>query len=122
MGQEVTRTGVADGWSRIIHYGGTAYVASNLLSTEKPEIEEEPEVNEVENNTVANEIANEVVQNTVTNEVVAEKTELEILQEEIGVLPEVGKNIAVQIYIVVTAVAIIVCGFGLYYINKKDVK
>lgn len=107
-GQEVTRTGVTDnGWSRIKYNNQEVFVATRLLSKEKPE---ETVENEVENNTVTNEI------------VEGEKTDLELIQSEIGVIPDVGNNIAVRMYFIVTLVAIsLVCG-GAYYINtnKKD--
>ena len=82
-GQEVTRTGYSStGWSRLNLNGTTVYVATRLLTSDS-----------VSNNIVENEITNE------TNEVAeGEKTELELLQENIGVLPEVGKNVAVKIY------------------------
>ena len=106
-GQEVTRTGVADnGWSRIKYNGKEVYVATRLLTKEKPDETSENEVN-----------------NTITNEIVDEnQTDLEIIQSEIGVIPDVGNNIAVTTYFIVTVLAIgLVCG-GIYYINinKKD--
>lgn len=108
-GEEVTVTGTADnGWTRIKYKNQDIYVATRLLVAEKPEEEEKPEENteEPENPT----------------EVPVEKTELEKLQENIGVLPEVGNNIATQIYILVAVVATISSFVGLYYINKKEVK
>ena len=106
-GQEVTRTGVANnGWSRIKYNGKEVYVATRLLTKEKPDETSENEVN-----------------NTITNEIVDEnQTDLEIIQSEIGVIPDVGNNIAVTTYFIVTVLAIgLVCG-GIYYINinKKD--
>ena len=59
---------------------------------------------------------------TTEEPIEGEKTELQILQEEIGVLPEVGNNIASTLYIVITTITIIVAFGGVYYINKKDVK
>lgn len=108
-GEEVAVTGTADnGWTRIKYKNQDIYVATRLLVAEKPEEEEKPEENteEPENPT----------------EVPVEKTELEKLQENIGVLPEVGNNIATQIYILVAVVATISSFVGLYYINKKEVK
>lgn len=106
-GQEITRTGVTDnGWSRIKYNGKDVFVLSTLITKEKPEEsdEEEPEENETEE-----------PENT-------EKTELQILQEEIGVLPEVGNNVATMIYIATTLITTIITLSGIYYINKKDVK
>lgn len=107
-GEEVTVTGTADnGWTRIKYKNQDIYVATRLLVDEKPEddeqVEEEPEENQNE------------------SEVPVEKTELEKLQEEIGVLPEVGNNIATEIYILVATIALAVSLSGLYYI-KKEVK
>lgn len=46
-GQEVTRTGIADnGWSRINNNGQVVYVASRLLTAEKPEEKPEEELPE----------------------------------------------------------------------------
>lgn len=106
-GQEVTRTGVVEnGWSRIQYNGNTVYVKSTLISKEKPEEEPEEKPEESEQ---------------TTEETPAEKTELQILQEEIGVLPEVGNNIATTIYTLVTIITLVLSLVGLYYI-KKDVK
>lgn len=99
-GEEVTRTGIADnGWSRINYNGQVVYCASKLLTTEKIEKTEE-NVDQNEN---------------------SEKTEEEILaeiKEEIGVLPEVGNNIATIIYIIITSVTIIGILAGIYYIRR----
>lgn len=111
IGEQVKRTGIADnGWSRINYGGKVVYVASNLLSP-KP-------VDEASNTT--NEVADE---NTVENEVVeGEKTDLELIQEEVGVYPEVGNNIAIDAYIVVTIIAILGVISGICYIklNNKE--
>lgn len=107
-GEEVTVTGTADnGWTRIKYKNQDIYVATRLLVAEKPE-EETPEENTEEPE--------------VPTEVPEEKTELEKLQENIGVLPEVGNNIATQTYILVTVIAAISSFAGLYHINKKEVK
>lgn len=107
QGEEVTRTGVADnGWSRLNYNGQTVYVATRLLTTEKQE----------ENTT--NEIAEE---NIVDTNEVTEKTDEEILaeiKEEVGVLPEVGNNIATTVYIIITSIAIIGILAGIYYIKR----
>lgn len=111
--QEVKRTGVGEnGWSRIDYNGTVAYVATRLLSTEKPEEVE----NEVDNNTVSNEV-NNVVDNEVnndTNNIVDD--ELGALQNEIGVIPEVGNNIAKNIYFIVLTLALIT----VLYMNYKS--
>lgn len=114
-GEEVTRLGVADnGWSKIKHNGSEVYVATRLLSSDEP-VEEE-------NTNTTNEVTNEVT-NQVTNEVVTEnKTELEQIKEEIGVLPEVGNNIATSIYKIVLLIAVImvVAIYRVYYKLNKD--
>ncbi len=110
-GQEITRTGVTDnGWSRIKYEGKDVFVLSSLITKEKPEEsdEEDPEETQPEDS------ENEVIE--------GEKTDLEILQEEIGVLPEVGNNISTTVYIVTTIISCLGVFVGLYYINKKDVK
>ena len=44
VGDSVTRTGIGDnGWSKITYNGQTAYVSTNLLTTEAPASQEEPE-------------------------------------------------------------------------------
>jgi len=103
-GQEITRTGIVEnGWSRLEYKGNTVYVKSSLISKEKPaeEPEEKPEESE-----------------QTTEEIPAEKTELQILQEEIGVLPEVGNNIATITFSLITVIALIVSLIGLYYIKR----
>ena len=103
-GQEVTRTGVVEnGWSRIEYKGSTVYVKSSLISKEKPEEEPEEKPEESEQ---------------TTEEVPAEKTELQILQEEIGVLPEDGNNIATITFSLITVIALVVSLIGLYYIKR----
>ena len=113
-GQEVTRTGTSTtGWSRIKYNGTTAYVATRLLSKEKPNEEVQNEVDT--ENTITNEVNTDItnsVDNVLTNE-----QKLAIIQEEVGVLPEVGINYATVAYIVITAFAIIVACVILY---KKE--
>ena len=113
-GQAVERTGYADnGWSRILYNGKTVYVASRLLTVEKPEEDEE----KVEN-TVANE---NVIDSTIINEEVEKLTEeemLNIIKEEVGVLPEVGTNVANVAYVIVTLMAICSLACGIIYIKK----
>lgn len=114
-GQEVERTGYADnGWSRILYEGKTAYVLSSLLSVDKPEDDKKPE-----ENTVANEVVKE---DTEINEDIeyklSEEEMLNIIKEEVGVLPEVGTNLANIAYIIVTTIVLsgIIC--ALIYIKK----
>ncbi len=115
-GQEVTRIGIGEnGWSKIKYNGQEYYVASNLLSKDEPTEDDNTVNNTIDNNTINN-------TNVVTNEMVeGNKTPLELVQEEIGVIPEVGNNIAIKIYIVITALAIMATSVGIYYLkfNKR---
>lgn len=106
-GQEVTRTGYADnGWSRIDYNGQTVYVASRLLTTESPD-----EVQNEENN-------ENVVENTnQTNEEL-----LANIQAEVGVLPEVGRNISKYIYVIIVISAVIMLFGSMYYIKVNNEK
>ena len=110
-GQPVERTGYAEnGWSRILYEGKTVYVASRLLVVEKPE--EDKVENKVENETV--------IDSTVINENVAVSQEemLNIIKEEVGVLPEVGTNAANVAYVVVTMIAMSGVVAGIIYTKK----
>lgn len=110
-GQEVTRIGIGEnGWSKIKYEGKEYYVASNLLTDTDPAEDDETNT------------TNTVDGNTVANEVVENKTELELVQEKIGVMPEVGNNTAIKLYIFVTMIAIMVISLGLYYINTNKNK
>lgn len=122
-GKSVKRTGVEGTWSRIVFNGKTAYVATRLLTTEEPEKPDTNTVNNtsVKNTTVAN---NTVVNNTVTNEVtdsnvISKEEMLNQIEQSVGVLPEVGNNIAVVMFSVISITSITVI-MGLYYKNKKD--
>lgn len=113
-GQEVERTGVGDnGWSRIKYNGNDVYVATRLLVTEKPEEIDEDSENKVNNENIVDE---NIVIDDVTE--MTEEEKLKELQEEIGVLPEVGNNIANYIYIIVTGIAILGIISGIIYIRK----
>lgn len=103
-GQEVTRIGVGDnGWSKINYNGKEVYVATRLLQSEplKEEEEKEPDEN-----------TDETQENTVDDE-------LATIKEKIGVLPEVGNNVAVYIYTIFAVVAVAISLYGIYYTNKK---
>ena len=127
-GQAVERTGYAEnGWSRILYNGKTVYVASRLLTVEKPEENQKTEENENIANTVDKEPSSS--DNAIDSENVdpTQMTEEEILKEiesEIGVLPEVGINVANIAYVAVTIMA--VCGLcaGIIYVvfikNKEE--
>ena len=94
-GEQLTRTGISSEWSRVIFNGKTAYVATDLLTTEEP-VEE------------TNEVANENVDD-----------EMAAIQRQVGVLPEVGTNVATTMYFVITLLAVAGVSGSLYYINKK---
>ena len=102
-GQEVTRTGTSAKWSRIEYNGKTAYVYNTLLSTEKPE---EPEENEVEN---------EVVEDD------GFKNELDLLKDDIGVLPEVGTNIATVSFVGIAIISLAVVLIVRFRITKNEI-
>lgn len=102
-GQEVTVVGVADnGWSKIKYNGKEVYIATRLLQSEA--VEEEPEEKEPEE------------PETTTPDT---SEELKEIKEVVGVLPEVGNNISVYVYLVFAIVATILSIYGIYYINKK---
>lgn len=108
-GKSVKRTGVEGTWSRIVFNGKTAYVATRLLTTEEPE---KPDTNIVNNTSVKN---TTVANNTVVNN----EEMLNQIEQSVGVLPEVGNNIAVVMFSVISITSITVI-MGLYYKNKKD--
>lgn len=95
----VIRTGVSSEWSRIVFNGKVAYVASKLLTTTPPDDEE----NTVEENTVENEISNE----------------LDTIKSEVGVLPEVGNNVSVQLFFVTTMISISIISSFIYLKIKE---
>jgi uncharacterized protein YgiM (DUF1202 family) len=99
LGDEVKVTGIGDnGWSKIEYKGEVAYVKSTLLVKEKPE---PPENNIIDNNAIDG--------NLIENDLLGS------LQNEIGVIPEVGKNYSEYIYIVITLTVLI----SVLYINFK---
>ena len=108
-GQEVERTGYSEnGWSRIKYNGKEVYVASRLLTTEKPEEDDDVEEN--------------IIDSTEINEEVEKLTEeemLNIIKEEVGVLPEVGTNVANIAYMIVTMIVIVGLTCGYIYIKKN---
>ena len=91
------------GWSKINYNGKEVYVATRLLQSEplKEEEEKEPDEN-----------TDDTQENTVNDE-------LATIKEKIGVLPEVGNNVAVYIYTTFAVVAVAISLYGIYYTNKK---
>lgn len=51
-GTELKRTGTTNGWSRVLYNGETCYISSALISTEAPEVTEDPAPEGEEKNTV----------------------------------------------------------------------
>lgn len=101
----------SNGWDKIKYKGNTAYVMSKLVSTEKPEMDEESisdENNEVANNTVNT--------NVTTNELDVYNQ----LIEEVGVLPTVGRNFADYVYLVAVCGAIVMIAFVGVKIREKN--
>ncbi len=120
-GQSVKRTGVEAEWSRIEFNGKTAYVATNLLTTEKPEENKVTNIvkNEVEDNKIQNEVENETANNTenlIENNEISEEELLNKIEQEIGVLPEVGNNIATILFVSISIIATI----GIIRIQYKE--
>ena len=59
-----------------------------------------------EENVINNLVTNENVVNNETT--VQNKTEIELIREEVGVLPEVGNNIFITVYRIISILAIII--------------
>lgn len=109
-GQEVTRIGVTDnGWSKLKYDNKEVYVASRLLQEEPLEEEKEEEPKE--------EPKEDEKTNTTTNPNITD--DIATIKEKVGVLPEVGNNVAVYVYSVVAVIVSAVAGYGIYYTNKK---
>ena len=118
-GQAVIRTGIDDNWSRIDFNGKTAYVATRLLTTDKPIEETENTVNEnnikntvsnntVKNNTVKNNtVENSITENTTIDNELAQGQILNQIEQEIGVLPEVGHNIATIMFVMISIISLV---------------
>ena len=117
-GTEVTVVAeYSNGWYKIEYDGGQAYIKSGILRSTKPEIEEEQEQDEEDNQ---EELSEEQTSTDAVSDSTEESTdEVDIedaeLINEIGVLPEVGKNIADYLYIGV----IVIVSIGMIYIIKK---
>lgn len=107
--EELTRTGISTSadengyyWSRVSYNGTTGYVITSGLTTEVPasKIGKETPNSQVEtpvNNEVENNISNEVDTDILTK-----------LQEEIGVIPEVGNNIMPNVFLGTLTFAVVV--------------
>lgn len=111
VGTEVTVVAeYSNGWYKINYDGKEAYIKAGILRSTKPEIEEEKPEETQENTSEQNQTAENVVDGS-DDEVSIEDAEM---INEIGVLPEVGKNIADVFY-----VGIIVLAIGLIIYIKK---
>jgi uncharacterized protein YgiM (DUF1202 family) len=123
VGQKATRIAVgSNGWDKIKYDGKEAYVLSKYLTTSKDEADklveelEAKQQNEVQNNTTEeNSVTENTAQNTVTNEEI-----YNVLVDEIGVLPQVGRSIASYIYIMGVIIAIILISVVGLKIRQKD--
>ena len=69
---------------------------------------------------VENTVENEVIDSTLINEniAVSEEEMLNIIKEEVGVLPEVGTNAASVAYVIVTLIAMSGIVAGIIYTKK----
>lgn len=103
VGTEVTVIAeYSNGWYKIKYDGGEAYIKAGILRSTKPQIPE-PEQEEEP-------MEEEETQNTQTPEppvINDSQNQTDELLDEIGVLPEVGKNIADGLYIAVVILAMI---------------
>lgn len=110
-GQKIELTGTStNGWSRIKYNNKTAYVSSSLLSKDEVKVEDNT-TNEV-TNSVVNDIENSA--NQVT------ENQLNEIKNKVGVLPEVGFNIANNLQIVAVVISILSCMLLIIYIKKND--
>lgn len=97
----------SNGWYKIQYDGGEAFIKAGILRTTKPEIEQpEPEPEEPDTE------PEQTTENRANTE-----DEMEELVNQIGVLPEVGRNIADVLTIVVMLLAI---GMVIYEKNKVE--
>lgn len=133
--QAVTRTGIgSNGWSRITYNGQTAYVSTALITTTKPQEDEDipeddsdnPEDSEIdsENNSDTENPDEENTDEEDTenddSELLTEKTDEEIYKEivsTVGTIPEVGKNYNIYIFLTVCLISII----SIIFIFRKDI-
>ena len=107
VGTEVTVVSeYSNGWYKIKYDGGEAYIKAGILRSTKPEIPEPESEDNTKQNSDTNQTEN--IEQGQTENIITETTTEnndEVLVEdaeiinEIGVLPEVGKNIADYLYI-----------------------
>ncbi len=110
VGTEVTVIAeYSNGWYKIKYDGGEAYIKAGILRSTKPVIPDpeptpEPELPQEQ---PVQEPVTEEPQNQVPEEPIATNIQDDDLVREIGILPEVGKNIADDLYISVVFVALV---------------
>lgn len=100
VGTEVTVIAeYSNGWYKIKYDGGEAYIKAGILRSTKPQMPEpEPEEEPVEEETPVAQSPEPMVEEP--------QNQGDELLDEIGVLPEVGKNIADALYITVVVLSI----------------
>lgn len=103
----------SNGWYKIEYDGGQAYIKSAILRSTKPEVKE----NSIEENAdESEEEKDDQISETTPKENIDEvPVEYAEIINEIGVLPEVGHNIADYLYIGIVLISIV----GMIYVMKK---
>lgn len=102
----------SNGWYKIKYDGGEAYIKAGILRSTKPEIQEEEE--EQDENEATNQAQNQTQQPADGSNDEVDSEYAEILNE-IGVLPEVGHNMADVLFVGVIALAML----GIVYVKYK---
>lgn len=128
VGQKVKRVAVgSNGWDKIQYEGKDAYVLSKHLTTSKEEVdklleEKKNAENEIANNTtVNNTVENSAIDNTnVTENTMTNEEMYNMLVDEIGVIPQVGRSIIDYIYIIGVIAGLISIGFVSTKIHEKN--
>lgn len=116
-GDEVTRTGISNGWERITYKGQTAYVRSGYLTTEKPEEDGDDNENNdpVDENIVDNNVVNEPIEN---NNVTENNSVVGVTENTNNNDGDKYKN-RKYIAIAISVGAILVVGIIMFIIYKK---
>lgn len=113
VGTEVTVVAeYSNGWYKIKYDGGEAYIKAGILRSTKPEIQEEEE--EQDENEATNQAQNQTQQPADGSNDEVDSEYAEILNE-IGVLPEVGHNMADVLFVGMIALAML----GIVYVKYK---
>ncbi len=115
VGTEVTVIAeYSNGWYKIKYDGGTAYIKAGILRSTKPEIEE-PEEQPTETPEETNQPTENESNSTLPENNDEVDNEYAELINEIGVLPEVGNNLADVLY----GGAIFLAVFMLFVVRDK---